>query len=121
MSTCHRAAIGIIGANGAGKTLSLVITGHRRRPGHHPVRGRCRRAAVAQIMRLGIARSFQWRSFPSSACLAPVRGKRHRPFRSSMVSAALSRFVAAATTANAETARVDIAMATLASACVAAR
>ena len=115
--------VGIIGANGAGKTTFVnMITGHLTPSGGtiefegQNITGLPSR----KIMRLGVARSFQVAQvFPTfsvfeNLCAANAIARSG----SSVVGAALSRFVSAETTVNAEAAlgqlqiSLDIAMAT---------
>jgi branched-chain amino acid transport system ATP-binding protein len=101
--------IGIIGANGAGKTTFVnMITGHLAPSGGTiQFEGRDITGLPSRrIMRLGIARSFQVAQvFPTfsvfeNLCAATAIAR----FGGSVVGAALSRFVSAETTADAETA-----------------
>ena len=101
--------IGIIGANGAGKTTFVnMITGHLTPSGGTiQFEGRDITGLPSRkIMRLGIARSFQVAQvFPTfsvfeNLCAATAIARSG----SSVVGAALSRFVSAETSADAETA-----------------
>ena len=101
--------VGIIGANGAGKTTFVnMITGHLTPSGGTiQFEGRDITGLPSRkIMRLGIARSFQVAQvFPTfsvfeNLCAATAIARSG----SSVVGAALSRFVSAETSANAETA-----------------